>query len=85
MGLIENEKQYLKTIIHSKKFSDATEYPLRYIDIILVKYGQNGKDKEWGLKNGICLSKNPYCQICKVKYYCNYFKNNKNLKNNINI
>ncbi len=74
LGLIENEKQLLKTVIHGRKFARDTQLPIRYIDIILVKYGQEGISKTFGLSNGICLDNNPKCEICKLKNYCNYFK-----------
>lgn len=72
LGLIEDEKQLLKTVIHGRKFSEATNYPIRYIDIILVKYGQLGEDKQFGLKNGICLEKSPMCNICQLNEFCYY-------------
>ncbi len=74
IGLIESTKQLLKTVIHGRKFSDATGYPIRYIDIIFVKYGQKGKDDFFGLDDGICLEKNPKCYVCGIKGYCGYFK-----------
>jgi DNA-3-methyladenine glycosylase I len=70
IGLIENEKQLLKTVIQGKKISEATGYPIRYIDIILVKYGQVGEDKVFGIDGGICLESNPKCNMCNVKEVC---------------
>lgn len=73
IGLIESEKQLLKTIIQGRKFSHETGYPIRYIDIVFVTYGQLGK-KEWlRLENGICLETNPYCNFCGIKEYCEYY------------
>ena len=73
IGLIESEEQLLKTVIRGRKFSQATGHPIRYIDIIFVTYGQIGKDKYFGLDDGgICLSKNPKCNICGIKEFCNY-------------
>ena len=76
LGLIENEKQYLKTVIQGRKFSHATGHPIRYIDIVFVKYGQKGEDEFFGLKDGICLEKNPKCMTCGVKDYCGYYADN---------
>jgi len=76
LGLIESEKQYLKTVIQGRKFSHATGHPIRYIDIIFVKYGQKGEGKYSSLKDGICLEKNPKCMICGVKDYCSYYADN---------
>ena len=73
IGLIENEKQLLKTVIQGRKFSKETELPIRYIDICFVKYGQMGKDETFGLDNGICLEKSPKCYLCGIKEYCNVF------------
>lgn len=71
LGLIENDER-LGAIIQGQKFSTETGFPIRYIDIVIVKYGQLGESLEFGLKNGICLEKNPKCNICNIKSYCNY-------------
>jgi len=75
LNLIEDEKQLLKTVIHGRKFSHETGFPIRYVDIILVKYGQVGKDDYFGLEDGICLKNNPKCNICGIKEYCSYQPN----------
>ena len=75
LGLIDSEKQLLKTVVHGQKFAKATGLPIRYIDIIFVKYGQQGESKEFGLKNGICLERNPGCKVCGLSEYC---KDNRN-------
>lgn len=67
LGLIENEKQLLKTVIQGRKFAAATKKSIRYIDIIFVTYGQQGSE-------GICLSKNPKCNLCGLTNQCNYFR-----------
>ena len=72
LGLIEDEKQILKTVLQGQKFSNATELPIRYIDICFVKYGQKGEDIELGLDDGICLERNPKCHECGIKEYCNF-------------
>jgi DNA-3-methyladenine glycosylase I len=77
LGLIENEKQLLKTVIRGRKFSQETGYPIRYIDIVFVTYGQLGKNDYFGLNSGICLEKNPYCNSCGIKEYCEYYANRK--------
>lgn len=74
IGLIENEEQLLKTVIHGRKFSQETGLPIRYIDIIFVKYGQMGKDESLGINDGICLEKNPKCHLCRLGDYCDYAK-----------
>jgi 3-methyladenine DNA glycosylase len=73
IGLIESEEQLLKTVIHGRKFSQATGHPIRYIDIVFATYGQMGNDDYFGLKDGgICLGKNPKCNICGIRDFCNY-------------
>lgn len=74
LGLIEDKSQYLKTVIQGRKMSQATGYPIKYVDICLVKYGQKGKDDFFGLKDGICLEKNPKCSFCNINDYCSYNK-----------
>ena len=75
LGLIENEQQLLKTIIQGRKFAQATGYPIRYIDIVFVAYGQV-QSNEFGIVRGICLETNPSCSFCGAINFCNYpFKN----------
>jgi len=71
--LIENPEQLLKTIIQGRKFAQSTGYPIRYIDIVFVSYGQM-ESQELGLTSGICLEHNPLCTSCGVTDYCNYYK-----------
>lgn len=75
LGLIESDKQLLKTVIQGRKFAQATGHPIRYIDIVFVAYGQV-KSQEYGLANGICLEQSPLCSICGVTDYCKYFAQN---------
>ncbi|MBM4305948.1 MAG: 3-methyladenine DNA glycosylase [Deltaproteobacteria bacterium] len=72
LGLIESEEQLLKTIIQGRKFAEAINQPIRYVDIVLVAYGQV-KSEEFGLTSGICLENNPLCSLCGVKNDCNYY------------
>lgn len=76
LGLIEGDKQLLKTVIRGRKFAQATGYPIRYIDIVFVAYGQM-KSEEFGLEQGICLENNPSCNICGVQEHCVYFAQNR--------
>lgn len=72
LGLIESEEQILKTVIQGQKFAQATRHPIRYIDRVFVAYGQV-ESQEFGLASGICLEQSPFCSICGVTDYCNYF------------
>ncbi len=72
LGLIENEKYILRTVFEAKKFAEATGYPLRYIDIVFVAYGQM-QSTSFGLTKGICLLENPGCKICGITKFCKYY------------
>jgi DNA-3-methyladenine glycosylase I len=70
LGLLETEGQLLKAVIQGRKFAEATGYPIRYIDIVFVTYGQVSSI-EFGIPQGICLEK-PRCHMCVVRAHCNY-------------
>ncbi len=72
LGLIDDVRQLLKTVIQGRKFAAATGHPIRYIDIVFVSYGQ-AANADWGMTRGICLGEKPSCQICSAKVYCNYY------------
>ena len=72
LGMIRNEEDIEGVIQVGRHMSAATGHPIRYIDIVLVKYGQVGRGDEFGLEDGICLKNNPKCSICGVRQYCNY-------------
>jgi DNA-3-methyladenine glycosylase I len=72
LGLIESEQQKLKTVIQGRRFAQATGHPIRYIDIVFVTYGQLTSE-DFGITRGICLEKQPDCEICGVKNYCYYY------------
>jgi len=76
LGLIESEKQLLKAVVVGRQIAKETGFPIRYIDIILVKYGQQGESHMFGIKDGICLEKNPKCLVCQLTKYCNKFQKN---------
>lgn len=74
LGLIEHDGQILKAVIHGRKFADQTGEPIRYVDIVLVAYGQMST-LELGLQSGICLEASPRCHICGVSALCGYAEN----------
>jgi len=74
LGLIDSVDNIEGAIQEGKKFEESTEKPIRYIDIIFVKFGQMGKSEQFGTKDGICLEKNPNCKICSAKELCKYYK-----------
>jgi DNA-3-methyladenine glycosylase I len=73
LGLISGKNDIAQAIDIGRKIALATGYPIRYVDIIFVKYGQMGKDEHFGLEDGICLEKNPKCRKCEVRDYCKYY------------
>jgi len=83
LGLVDSEDDLLGVIKAGRKIAAATKQPIRYIDIILVAYGQVDEKKEFGLKYGICLSVNPKCELCGMYDFCIY-KGKKNYITAIN-
>lgn len=75
LGLINNEDSIDQAIEVGKHIASVTGFPIRYVDAIVVKYGQMGMDQHFGLKDGICLKKNPKCEKCGVSSYCKYYAN----------
>lgn len=65
LGLIDNEEQLLSTVLQGRKFQQHTGHSIRYIDIVLVAYGQV-EFSDFGIKKGICLNQ-PRCEICPLK------------------
>ncbi len=74
LGLIESERQFLRSVIHGRKFAEATGHSVRYIDIILVAYGQSASEY-LGIDRGICLSQ-PRCELCEATEHCEWFREN---------
>ncbi len=57
-----------------RAISAATGYPIRYVDIVFVLYGQMNQP----LFATVCSEENPKCLRCGVSSYCSYFKSLKN-------
>lgn len=68
LGLLDNEDQFLKSIMEGRKFAAATGLPIRYIDIVLVVFGQVASP-ELGIARGVCL-KAPRCDVCNIRKSC---------------
>lgn len=73
LGLLESQGQLLKAVIQGRKFAAATGFPIRYIDIVFVAYGQV-KSEEIGIFEGICLKK-PRCSGCCIQDHCGFMAN----------
>jgi DNA-3-methyladenine glycosylase I len=73
LGLISGEDDIAHTIDVGREIALVTGYPIRYVDIIFVKYGQMGKDDYFGLEDGICLERKPKCKKCGVRNYCKHY------------
>jgi DNA-3-methyladenine glycosylase I len=75
LGLINDREDIDQSILVGKKFSRQIKEPIRYIDIVMVKYGQLGNEEGFGLLNGgICLERSPRCYACSLSEYCNMHK-----------
>jgi len=73
LGLIDDRKNIDQALGVGREFAKHVSEPIRYIDIIMVKYGQEGNEDGFGLLNGgICLERNPRCSICGIQEYCKY-------------
>lgn len=73
LGFIQNKDDITGAVEVGRKIAEATKQPIRYVDIIFVKYGQEGNEEGFGLKDGgICLDK-PRCDQCSITRYCNYY------------
>lgn len=76
LGLIDARKKIDQVVEVGRRIAVATGYPTRYVDAVLVKYGQVGGGEEgryFGLEGGICLEKNPKCSVCGITGYCDYY------------
>ncbi len=72
LGLLEDPKQLLKAIMEGRKFAAATNLPIRYIDRVLVAYGQQ-KSPELGIEAGVCLDQ-PRCDECGIRTHCHHVR-----------
>jgi len=72
LGFIQDENDLTGAVEVGREIAEATNLPIRYVDIIFVKYGQKGSEEGFGLKDGICLI-NPRCGKCSITRYCNYY------------
>lgn len=68
LGLIKDQNDLVGAIEVGREFSNATNLPIRFIDIIFVMYGQLNQLKI----EGICTEKNPKCSKCSLKIECLY-------------
>jgi len=62
-----------------RRLAQATQQPIRYVDIVFVSYGQM-KSEGIGVEQGICLEKDPRCNLCAVTNYCRYFAQKQSVK-----
>lgn len=76
LGLVKSVTDYNGVINVGRLIANSTGLPIRYIDLIFVFYGQVGYKYELDIDNGICLQRNPKCNICGLKSVCNYYKQN---------
>lgn len=72
LGLIDNEDDNIAAIEVGRSISKSLNLPIRYIDILFVKFGQEGSSDLLGTTDGICLSTRPKCDICPLASICRY-------------
>lgn len=68
LGLVNDESDLDSVLAVGSRMVRETELPTRYVDLILVKYGQVA-DPELGIK-GICVEDRPRCDVCGVADRC---------------
>jgi len=66
-GFVENVQDIYREI------SDSSGVPMRLLDYMIVKLGQNA-DLDNGFARPICAPKKPLCHLCKLKPVCSYGK-----------
>ena len=76
LGLIcdegESELRLLETVREGRKVREPQQgMPIRYVDIVLVAYGQVNSTGV-GISQGICVKNNPRCAVCGVRNFCQY-------------
>ena len=76
LGLVKSVDDYSGVIDIGQQIANATRLPIRYIDLIFVYYGQVGYKFELEIDNGICLERNPQCNVCNLSKFCNYYNCN---------
>ncbi len=74
LGLIDGPGQLAQALQVGSALVEATGHPIRYVDIVLVMYGQVTNETV-GIHQGICLEKAPRCSACGLTEYCAYFQN----------
>lgn len=79
LGLVDDRATEEDFVREGLKFAEATGFPIRYIDIVFVGYGQV-QTSDIGVERGVCLSSNPTCSICGVTTYCQYFNSSRPAK-----
>ena len=69
VGANDGDKEIIQV---GRDMSTELSLPIRYLDIIFVKYGQVGKSDLLGTVDGICTEKSPKCHLCGLTEICNY-------------
>lgn len=72
LGITTSETDVSETINQGTRFAESTGFPIRYIDIVFVAYGQ-AQYPELGIDRGICLN-DPRCSVCGLRDHCKYFQ-----------
>lgn len=72
LGLVNEGDTDNRVIQVGRDIAAELSLPIRYIDIIFVKYGQIGRSDLLGTIDGICTEINPKCDRCGLSTMCIY-------------
>lgn len=72
LGLIDSEADLEGARRVGDRIARETGYSHRFVDIVLVKFGQVGDEFDLGIGTGLCLEQNPRCEKCLVRQHCRY-------------
>jgi DNA-3-methyladenine glycosylase I len=71
-GLIDDIADIGGAIEIGRAISKDLNLPIRYVDVVIVKFGQVGPSATLGTKDGICTENSPKCNICTIKHLCRH-------------
>lgn len=61
----------------AKRFAEATNHSMHYVDLIMVNFGRVSLGEEYDeapSDRGICVQEAPQCNICLAKSFCQYYQ-----------
>ena len=55
-----------------QQIAQSVQLPIRYVDLVLVVFGQEEGGDPDDLSQGVCLDEKPRCGLCEVRTFCQY-------------